>query len=110
MSHRNIVRTIVLMICVWAVFGVLSLWVQVGVLLAALAGVALLGGVFLGHLTVYVAPFTVLAILVRAEVVTKSPVKLAIFVPGVAVVIVVMAALAFGGTRVRIAVRRGASS
>ncbi len=100
------IQAALLVVSIVGVFGVLSIWAPVDVLLIALVFIAFAGGAGLGKGAIVLVPLTVAAIGVRAELVAVHPVEVRSFLLGGVAIAVVLGSVAFVGTRIRRLLRR----
>lgn len=94
-------RGTLLVLSVVGVFGVLSVWAPVSVLLIALVVIAFAGGAGLGKRAAVIVPAAVVVIVVRAELVAAHPVEVRTFLLGGTVIVIVLGVVALVGARVR---------
>jgi hypothetical protein len=83
------------------VFGVLSIWAPVSILLLALVIIAFAGGASLGKGAAILVPAAVVVIVVRAELVATHPVEVWTFLFGGIVFLIVLSIVALIGARLR---------
>lgn len=105
-SRFRFIQTALLIASVVGVFGVLSIWAPVGVLLLALVVIAFAGGVGHGKGAFVLVPLTVVAIGVRAELVAEHPVEMQAFLLGTVVIVIALGSIALVGARARRWLRR----
>lgn len=95
------IRAALVMVSVVGVFGVLSIWAPVGVLLVALVVIAFAGGVVLGKGAVVLVPLTEVAVAVRAELIAAHPVVVRTFLLGTVAIVIVLGGVALLGAWTR---------
>jgi hypothetical protein len=100
------IRAALLVVSVLGVFGVLSIWAPVGVLLIALVVIAFAGGAGLGKSAVVLVPLTVVAIVVRAELIAARPVEARTFLLGGVAMVIALGGVALIGAQARRLLRR----
>lgn len=100
------IRSALLVIGVIGIFGVLSIWAPVSVLLIALVVIAFVGGASLGKGAAILVPVAVVVIVARAEFVTARPVEVQTFLLGGIVFLLLLSMVALVGARVRRVGRR----
>jgi hypothetical protein len=105
-QRLTFIQGALLVISIVGVFGVLSIWAPVGVLLIALVLIAFAGGAGLGKVAAVLVPATVVAIVVRAELIAAHPVEVRTFLLGGIVIVIVLGVGALAGARVRGLLRR----